>query len=316
MILINGCSFTAPSPHPEEDSWVSGFYTKGLKKFVMNISNQIMQYNVVKNIAAGGSSNSMIRRKIFWYLNDSLCIQKPDYVIVQWSTIDRWDYPIFVDKEKSKTFPRMDMHPERINKINYMCNGTDTMGYGKDFYEKYYSVYGAVLETLENIYHTQQYLESSNIPYKMITIGNLFGMDASVEKLNYLQSRIDGNRGDYVQMKTKNILEKLEEYDASWYEMDNIKSLINKIDFSKFLFTDDVNLSGFGGGIIEWFLNKNETLTGGAHHPSGEQHTRFFNEFLWPKIEEDISSYKMKVNNLKTEIDGITEQTINKRLLI
>jgi hypothetical protein len=297
MILVNGCSFSAPSD--ENDSWVSGFYTKEFKEFKRGISNKIMQYDVVKNIAVGGSSNNIIRRKTFWYLNDDLCIQKPDYVIIQWSTIDRWDYPIFVDEEKAKSgFPRVNNHPERINKINYMCNGTDTMGYSKEFYEKYYSVYGAVIETLENIYHTQQYLEDAKVPYKMITIGNLFGMDATIEKLNYLQSVMDDTKGDYIQLKTKNILEKLEAYDDSWYELNLIKSLLKKIDFSKFLFTDNNNISGFGGGIIEWFLNKNETLTGGAHHPSGEQHTRFFNEFLWPKIENDIIDYKNKTKNI------------------
>ena len=67
MILVNGCSFSAPSD--DNDSWVSGFYDRGFNKFKMNISNKIMQYNVVKNIAAGGSSNSIIRRKLFWYLN-------------------------------------------------------------------------------------------------------------------------------------------------------------------------------------------------------------------------------------------------------
>lgn len=297
MILVNGCSFSAPAD--DNDSWASGFYSKGLKRFKMGISNKIMQYDVVKNIAVGGSSNNVIRRKTFWYLNDDLCVQKPDYVIIQWSTIDRWDYPIFVDDIKAKQgFPRVNNYPERINKINYMCNGTDTMGYAKEFYEKYYSVYGAVLETLENIYHTQQYLEDAKIPYKMITMGNLFGMDATIEKLNYLQSVTDDTNGDYIQLKTKNILEKLEDYDDSWYELNLIKSLLSKIDFSKFLFTDDNNISGFGGGIIEWFLNKNESLTGGSHHPSGEQHTRFFNEFLWPKIENDIIEYTNKTKKM------------------
>ena len=63
-----------------------------------------------------------------------------------------------------------------------------------------------------------------------------------------------------------------------------------------------MDIRGFGGGIIEWFLNKNEMLTGGRWHPSGEQHMRFFDEFLWPKI--------------KDEINAITKQNTNKRLLI
>jgi hypothetical protein len=274
MILINGCSFTEI-----ENTWVDELQKKKPAAYI-------------KNVATSGASNTLIRRKIYYYLNNMKKENTMKYAIIQWTTIDRWDYPIFVDEEKSKTFSRMDMHPERINKINYMCNGTDTFGYGKDFYEKYYSIYGAVIETLENIYHTQQYLESVGVPYKMITIGNLFDIDASMEKLIELQTtNVALQKGNYANLKTqKNIIDKLEDYENSWYEVNNIKSLLNKIDFTKFLFTDNVNIYGFGGGIIEWFLNKNEKLIGGGGHPSKEQHQNFFEEFLWDKIKNEIDA--------------------------
>jgi len=274
MILINGCSFTEI-----ENTWVDELQKKKPVEYI-------------KNAATSGASNTLIRRKVYYYLNETNKKHEVKYAIIQWTTIDRWDYPIFVDEEKSKTFSRMDMHPERINKINYMCNGTDTFGYGKDFYEKYYSIYGAVIETLENIYHTQQYLESVGVPYKMITIGNLFDIDASMEKLIELQTtNVALQKGNYANLKTqKNIIDKLEDYENSWYEVNNIKSLLNKIDFTKFLFTDNVNIYGFGGGIIEWFLNKNEKLIGGGGHPSKEQHQNFFEEFLWDKIKNEIDA--------------------------
>jgi len=274
MILINGCSFTEI-----ENTWVDELQKKKPVEYI-------------KNAATSGASNTLIRRKVYYYLNETSKKHEVKYAIIQWTTIDRWDYPIFVDEEKSKTFSRMDMHPERINKINYMCNGTDTFGYGKDFYEKYYSIYGAVIETLENIYHTQQYLESVGVPYKMITIGNLFDIDASMEKLIELQTtNVALQKGNYANLKTqKNIIDKLEDYENSWYEVNNIKSLLNKIDFTKFLFTDNVNIYGFGGGIIEWFLNKNEKLIGGGGHPSKEQHQNFFEEFLWDKIKNEIDA--------------------------
>lgn len=300
MILVNGCSFSAASD--DNDSWVSGFYEKGLDKFAHNGK---VQYNVVRNVAVGGSSNLVIRRKTFYYINNEVHKQKPNYAIIQWSTIDRWDYPVFVDEEKAKTFPRLNHRPDWVNKINYMNNGTDTFGYAKNFYENYYSLYGAVLETLEHIYHTQQYLEKENIPYKMITIGNLLNMDVSIEKLKYLQTAKDFQRGNYANLKSeKSIIDKLEEYETSWHDLNIINDLLRKIDFSKFIFTDDVNIKGFGGGIIEWFLNKNENLEGGAWHPSHEQHIRFFNEFLWPKIESDINDYKNRVDEIiKSNID-------------
>ena len=274
MILINGCSFTEI-----ENTWVDELQKKKPVAYI-------------KNVATSGASNTLIRRKVYYYLNETNKKDEVKYAIIQWTTIDRWDYPIFVDEEKSKTFSRMDIHPERINKINYMCNGTDTFGYGKDFYEKYYSIYGAVIETLENIYHTQQYLELAGVPYKMITIGNLFDIDASMEKLIELQTtNVPLQKGNYANLKTqKNIIDKLENYENSWHEVNNIKSLLNKIDFTKFLFTDNVNIYGFGGGIIEWFLNKNEKLIGGGGHPSKEQYQNFFEEFLWDKIKNEIDA--------------------------
>ena len=285
MILISGCSFT--SDYSDYNTW-STYLTKKMDGI-----------DIVRNVSSGGASNKLISRRAFWHLNNTFSQKKYDYAIIQWSTIDRWDYPVFVDEEKSKNgFPRMDMHPERINKINYMSNGKDTFGYGSKFYETYYSLYGAVIDTLENIHYTQLYLKSINIPYKMITIGNLFGMDASISKLIELQKGTDLTQGKYSNSKINNLFDKLEKIEDSWYDTDNIKYLLNKIDFSKFIFTDDVSIHGFGGGIIEWFLNKNETLTGGNHHPSSEQHQRFFEEFLWDKI--------------KNEINGVTESTINK----
>ena len=126
----------------------------------------------------------------------------------------------------------------------------------------------------------------------MITIGNLFNMDVSIEKLKNLQNRNDNHTGDYLTLKTESIFDKIEEVEESWKELNTINELLEKIDFTKFIFTDDINIRGFGGGIIEWFLNKNEMLTGGKFHPSQEQCLKFFNEFLWPKIELDIENYK------------------------
>jgi hypothetical protein len=288
MILISGCSFT--SEYSDYNTW-STYLTEKIK-----------DVDTVRNVSAGGSSNKLISRRVFWHLNNNFKAKEYDYAIIQWSTIDRWDYPVFVSEDRASDFPRMNIHPERINKINYMSNGTDTFGYAKDFYEKYYSLYGAVIDTLENIYHTQLYLKSINMPYKMITIGNLFGMDASISKLIELQNGTDLTQGKYSNSKINNIFDKLEKLEESWYDTDNIKYLIDKIDFTKFIFTDNTLIHGFGGGIIEWFLNKNEMLTGGNHHPSSEQHQRFFEEFLWDK--------------LKNEINGVTKQAIDKRLLI
>jgi hypothetical protein len=278
MILINGCSFT--SCYGKGDTWVGGFEHKGIK-----LSN-------IKNSAAGGSSNKNIARRTFWHITN----HKYDYAIIQWSTIDRWDYPIFVSENRANGYPRMNMHPERINKINYMHNGTDTEGYAKEFYEKYYSVHGAVIDTLENIYHTQLYLKEMNIPYKMITIGNLMQMDVAIHNLVNLQKRQDNRSGDYSTLKTKNILEQLEDYEDSFHEVNIINQLLEKIDFSNFIFTDNNIIGGFGGGIIEWLTDNDESMAESGYHPTLKQSTRFFDEFLWPKIKNEVEANYTKIN--------------------
>jgi len=286
MILTNGCSFTAGS-----GNWPAAFSNYGYTFY--NHFEPNGKYDII-NIAAGGAGNTLIRRKTYHALHGPKYKNNIDYAIIQWSTIDRWDYPVFVSEDRASGFPRMDAHPERINKINYMHNGTDTEGYAKTFYEKYYSIHGAVIDTLENIYHTQLYLKEMNIPYKMITIGNLFSMDASISKLIELQ---DGNeRGNYSNLKINNILEQLEDYEDSFYEINIIKELLEKIDFNNFLFTDNNIIGGFGGGIIEWLTNNNESMRNYGYHPSLRQSTRFFDEFLWPKIKDEVTTYYTKIN--------------------
>lgn len=288
MILTNGCSYTAPG-----DNWPEGFSKYGYTFY--DHFDPMGKYDVV-NIGAGGAGNTLIRRKTFHALHGHKYKNNIDYAIIQWSTIDRWDYPVFVSEDRAMNFPRMNQFPERINKINYMHNGTDTNGYAKDFYEKYYSVHGAVIDTLENIYHTQLYLKDINIPYKMITIGNLFQMDVAIDKLTNLQKRTDSKAGDYSTLKTKNILEQLEEYEDSFHEVNIIKELLEKIDFGKFIFTDDTNIGGFGGGIIEWLTNNNESMHNSGWHPDLRQSNRFFDEFLWPRIKEDVEQHYTKIN--------------------
>jgi len=288
MILTNGCSYTGGP-----DNWPNAFGKYGYTFY--DHFDATKKYDII-NVGAGGAGNTLIRRKTFHALHGHKYKGKVDYAIIQWSTIDRWDYPVFVSEDRAAVYPRMNQFPERINKINYMHNGTDTEGYAKDFFEKYYSVHGAVIDTLENIYHTQSYLKDANIPYKMITIGNLLQMDVAIQNLINLQKREDYRTGDYSTLKTKNILEQLEDFEDSFHEVNIIKELLEKIDFSNFLFTDDTNIGGFGGGIIEWLTNNNEPMDENGYHPTLRQSNRFFDEFLWPNIKNDVENHYTKIN--------------------
>jgi hypothetical protein len=140
------------------------------------------------------------------------------------------------------------------------------------------------------------YLKNMNIPYKMITIGNLFQMDVAIDKLTNLQTNW-GRAGDYTMLKTKNILEQLEDFEDSFFEVNIIKELLEKIDFTNFLFTDDINIGGFGGGMIEWLSDNNESMVEYGYHPNLRQSTKFFDEFLWPKIKDEVETHYTKINN-------------------
>ncbi len=289
MILTNGCSYTGG-----EDNWPNAFKNYGYTMY--NQFDPTIQYDIV-NVGAGGAGNTLIRRKTFHALNGHKYKGNIHYAIIQWSTIDRWDYPVFVSEDRASNFPRIKEFPERMNKINYMHNGTHTTGYGKHFYENYYSVYGALIDTLENIYHTQIYLKQANIPYKMITIGNLMQMDVAFDKILNLQKREDFRNGDYSTLKVKNILEQLEDFEDSFYETNIIKELLEKIDFTNFLFTDNTNIGGFGGGIVEWMIDNDESMAQHGYHPTLRQSNRFFDEFLWPKIKDEVETHYTKINN-------------------
>jgi hypothetical protein len=108
--------------------------------------------------------------------------------------------------------------------------------------------------------------------------------------------RTDAKAGDYSTLKTKNILEQLEDYEDSFYEVNIINQLLEKIDFSNFVFTDDNIIGGMGGGIIEWLNENNESMYDYGYHPTLRQSTRFFDEFLWPRIKDEVEKHYTKIN--------------------
>jgi hypothetical protein len=268
-ILVVGCSF---SHHTINE------YGKKDNGWPDWIKEELSDKLYVCNMSLPGASNELIKRIV----TKKTLEEKWDYVIIQWSTIDRWDYPTCLDE-----------HPIFVR---YWPNGTNLGGKNEQFYKHYYSTYGAVIDTLENIYHNQTYLIDANIPYKMITIGNLMQMDVAIHNLVDLQKRQDNRGGDYSTLKTKNILEQLEDFEDSFYEANIIKELLEKIDFSNFLFTDNTNIGGFGGGIIEWLTNNDESMAEYGYHPTLRQSTRFFDEFLWPKIKDEVEKNYNKIN--------------------
>lgn len=250
-ILIVGCSFshhTTDGDDVRQNSWADWLK----EEFSDNL--------YICNISTPGASNELIKRIV----TKKSAEENWDHIIIQWSTIDRWDYPI--------------THDENTTFVRYWPNGSNLGQKNEYFYKHYYSVYGAVIDTLENILFTQQFLNSENIPYSMITIGNLFTLSTTIQQIqNLMQSG-----GDYYGQQ-ENVLEKMEKMQSIFIDADSIPVLLKKIDLNKFLFTDD-NKNPFGGGMLEWIYNVKNDYPKSHWHFNGKQSYDFFNEFIKPKI--------------------------------
>jgi len=236
-ILVVGCSYSALPIQAEYKSWTQFMNDDGY---------------IVDNFAEHGAGNLVIKR----ILQTKLSEKKYDFVIVQWSTIDRWDYPI---------------------NNHYTLTGSNPDGYKKNFYKEYYNVYASVLDTLDNIVSAQLILEKYNTPYTMISMGNLFEMEASVKSMQTLSE----NRGNYSKIKINNLLDTIKLNS----NLDTIDSSLKLIDFNKFKFSSIPN-NYFGGGMIEFFLNKGD-YPRFKYHYTTEQHNLFYKEFIKPILNDN-----------------------------
>ena len=252
-ILVVGCSF---SHHTINE------YGKKDNGWPDWIKEELSDKLYVCNMSLPGASNELIKRIV----TKKTLEEKWDYVIIQWSTIDRWDYPTCLDE-----------HPIFVR---YWPNGTNLGGKNEQFYKHYYSTYGAVIDTLENILFIQQLLNSENIPYSMITIGNLFTLSTTIEEIK----KLINNQGDYYGSKEDtNVLEKMERIQMPFEDSDSLPFLLKKINYDKFLFTDD-DRNPMGGGMLEWLYKEKNQYPKNHWHFDEEQSYEFFNEFIKPKI--------------------------------
>jgi hypothetical protein len=250
-ILIVGCSFS----HKVWD--VDGNVKESWGDW---ISKELGEQIYVTNLSMPGASNELIKRIV----TKKVLEETWDYVIVQWSTIDRWDYPI-----------QLEEHPMFVR---YWPMGSNLEGVNEYFYKHYYSVYGAVIDTLENILFTQQLLDSENIPYSMITIGNLFTLSTTIQQIQNLMN----SGGDYYGLK-ETILEKIERMQQPFEDTDSLPFLLKKINYDKFIFSDNER-NPMGGGMLEWLYKEKNEYPKINWHFNGEQSYSFYKEFILPKI--------------------------------
>lgn len=271
-ILVSGCSFTA-----EQWSWASHFKNHN-----------------VSNLAEHGAGNTYIRRQIQkeLFFKERLNIDLDyDFVIIQWSTIDRWDYPFIITSEKDSPIIKFQQEEgdDVIGKVAYNRNGTSFEGKCKIFYETFYSKYGQLINTLDDIYYTQLFLEQLGIPYMMFSIANFLTTEVSFDTIKNIQSI----KGDLQRQRTNNLeIEKLLHFCKT---TDTIDILKKRINWDKFIWTSDFKIDGIGDGFTEYLINKEEPFRHNGNHPDKLQHLDFFNDIIYPNfIKKNL--YESKTN--------------------
>lgn len=256
-VLVSGCSFSA-----EEFSYPSLFPCQ------------------VSNLSHHGAGNTYIRRQI---QKELLSENEYDYVVVQWSTIDRWDYPWPVLTKDDTPLVNMDVGDDIEGKLAYLRMGTSYNDKSKHFYDNYYSIYGQLVETLENILFTQQTIEKKGIPYRMLTIANWLTTDVSFDMIK----NIDEVEGDLIRQRISTL--KIEELLETFKSADLLQELINSIDWSKFMWTTDFKIGEFGDGFTEFLIDKGQRFEFAANtHPSESQNKLLFDEIIYPQFLKDI----------------------------
>lgn len=263
-ILVSGCSFTG-----EDWAWPSYFDSK--KHYVANLAHH-------------GAGNTYIRRQIQKELFFKERLNRDleyDFVIVQWSTIDRWEYPFIITSETDSPIIKFQKQngEDVIGKVAYNRNGTSLEGKCSIFYENLYSKYGQLINTLDDIYYTQLFLENLGIPYMMFTIANFLTTEVSFDMIK----NIKNIKGDLQQQRTNNLeIESMLEFCKT---TDTIDILKKRINWDKFVWTSDFKIDGIGDGFTEYLINKGEPFKHNGNHPDETQHLNFFNDIIYPKFQ-------------------------------
>jgi len=257
-IITNGCSFSA-----DPFSWPSLFPN-------------------YRNLSHHGAGNTYIRRQLQKEILESY--EKYDFAIIQWSTIDRWDYPFVINSKDDTDIISM-QDEDVVGKIGYLRMGSSYNKKSKYFYDNYYSIYGQLLETFENIYFTQLFLKEQKIPYLMFTIANLMTTDVSFEMIK----NIDKINGDLMKQRISTI--KSQKVIETFASADSLRQIKNKIDWSKFIWTTDYKVNGIGDGFTEYLISKGQIFGYAENtHPDEHQNKMIFDELIKPRVMQELSS--------------------------
>ena len=82
---------------------------------------------------------------------------------------------------------KLNLDDDWVGKVGYSRNGTSLEGKSSIFYKNLYSKYGQLLNTLDDIYYTQLFLENLGIPYLMFSIANFLTTEASFDTIQNIE---------------------------------------------------------------------------------------------------------------------------------
>jgi hypothetical protein len=88
--------------------------------------------------------------------------------------------------------------------------------------------------------------------------------------------------GDYYGLK-ENVLEKMERMQMPFEDADGLPLLLKKINYDKFIFSDNER-NPMGGGMLEWLYKEKNEYPKINFHFDGKQSYSFYKEFILPKI--------------------------------
>jgi len=241
-ILISGCSFTSWPEYPGGPNICWPKYTQEL--------NPEWEIRMIGEPAAGNQyiADSIIR---------SVIEQRPDHVLVMWSGVSRLDFLTSLEDSAWEKmydsygfYRRVDQCP---NDLGYIFSGGRVGTWfdnpvARQMFTQMYKVSNPLslgnINLMEMV-KTQNFLQNKGIPYHFMSYVNYWTSDEHVSR-----------NGDFGVMA-----------------LPQLRPLINELDFSRWIFTNDQK-----DGIFEMARDANDFQSDGFH--PGNNTSRFWAELV------------------------------------
>jgi hypothetical protein len=240
MIICSGCSFTIGSHKDENNNDVDYLHWP---EFIPDSVN----------VAVGGAGNRVIARNVL----DLLGKERPDAVVVMWSTVERYDY-----------------YDPQFNA--YKCEGASFTGTKQNYLKYFYSDFNQFAKSLEYILLIQNACTARNIPYVFCHMGDIRYRDWDMDKAYGVDTTSGAKRSISKEMQgnVPSFFDKLQTADEKQY----IKSLWEQVSWQNWVFWGET------GGL--WQMTNDKDYTWIAYHPPEEAHRDWAENIVIPRLKQ------------------------------